>query len=566
MRIFLLFLVLLYSHVLTAQVVSSTVTKDLDTLVITKAQKNKTIKVGTITYKDSTIVYDTTVTSLKKYVPPVIVPDPMPTPGQTINLSFTAIPFSDPDILSPGRGSEQWHNGSAWIPYPTPTTTTQVTHDVYYRFVWNQVEKGQGVYDWTYLDGLIKSAINKGQKLSFGIMSHRGETGADGALSYGGAISYYPAYLHNLMQSEVSTSRDWVSNGIWVPNFNSLNYISRLEALNKATSDHLLTTRYTPTSGPHAGKSILLSDAIYCIDIRGFGTWGEWHTSSGMANWSAFPSGRVPTAESLKKIIDAHTKVLNDWWLVMMIAAYDGGSSQFPVFAPYPEVAWYAINARNAKGAVGFRKDQWGARDEYLAKLAETNNVTYNGSLPFKNYILDKWKTAPVTGEPMPGTYADMSDLERQVRLYHATSVGNGNYGATPNTTQQNYIRNALKASGYRIEIKGGKVETSAGSISITLNWQNVGIAPTYENWDVWFELVNSSGVVVASKQSMFTPRLFPPHATPTSVTDNITTSITGTYTLRVVIKDPSGYRAPLPLAIQGRQSNGSYNLATVQL
>src|SRR5690606_41874251 len=60
--------------------------------------------------------------------------------------------------------------------------------------------------------------------------------------------------------------------------------------------------------------------------------------------------------------------------LVIMIAAYDAGSSQFPVFHPYPDVAYYALTARNAWGAVGFRKDQWGAKDEYLKKIAELNS------------------------------------------------------------------------------------------------------------------------------------------------------------------------------------------------
>lgn len=481
-------------------------------------------------------------------------------------ITTTQIPFSSPDLIRPGAGAEQWHNGSARIPYPTTGDTTENSADVYYRFAWNQVETAtQGVYNWTYLDNLIKGAINKGQKLSFGIMEHRGETDGDGAVSYGGAISYYPLYLHNLMQSEVSTSRDWANNGIWIPNFNSPNYLARLRALNQAIRDHLLNTRYTPTSGPNVGKNVLFADAIYCIDIRGFGTWGEWHTSNGMSEWSQFPSGRQPSISALKAIIDAHTQVLDKWPLVIMIAAYDGGSSQFGVFHPYPEVAWYAITARSGWGKVGFRKDQWGARDAYLARLAESNFVTYGTSGPFKDTILNIWKEAPVTGEPMPGTWADMGDLERQVRLYHATSVGNGNYGGNPGTAVQDQIRASFKAAGYRLTVEGGSYTNTNNSVSVSLNWRNTGIAPTYENWNVVFYLKNSNGTVADSSISTFKPKLFNPSTSATIVTDNFTFNVpAGTYTLAVKVTDPAGYRNYMPLFIQGIQSDGSYNLGSV--
>jgi hypothetical protein len=34
-----------------------------------------------------------------------------------------------------------------------------------------------------------------------------------------------------------------------------------------------------------------------------------------------------------------------------------------------------------------------------------------------------------------------------------------------------------------------------------------------------------------------------------------------GRYALSVVVKDPSGYRDPLPLAVPGRRANGTYLL-----
>lgn len=535
---------------------STVVTKNGDTI-----RYYSDTKTGTYSYKIPriTISYKGSVT------PPdtIVVPPVDPIPGQTTKFTGNIIPFSEPDLIGPGRGAEQWHNNSARIPNPTPTSTTENSLDVYYRIGWREVQKDDGAYTWAKIDKLVKEAMDRGQKLSLGIMEHRPEDDADGVTNYDGAVSYYPLYLHKLMQAEPTNSRDWISNGFWIPNFNSSIYHAELEKLNKAVSDHLLATRYTPTSGPNKGRSVLMGDAIYCMDIRGFGTWGEWHTCCGIADtWTQFPAGRVPTAAGLIKIIDAHTKVLNNWPLTIMIAAYDGGSSQFGSMPPYTEVAWYALNARNGWGPVGYRKDQWASKEEYLKRLAENNNKTFGGSGPFKDYILNKYKEAPVTGEPLPGTYSDMSDLERQVRLYHATSVGNGNFGnwnSAMSTANQNFTRAAFKAAGYRIQIVSGSITTGTrGEISVA--WHNTGVAPTYENWNVIYEL-RSGNSVVWTGTSTFKPKLFLPTAAPVTVVDNFSNIPTGNYSLVVKVVDPSGYRQPITLANRGRNTDGSYTL-----
>src|SRR5215510_10680687 len=85
-------------------------------------------------------------------------------------FSFTSIPYSDPDIIAPGRGAEQWHNSTARIPNPTETQSlgSENSLDVYYRFQWALIEGAtQGSYNWNYFDNLIRSAINRGQKFSF---------------------------------------------------------------------------------------------------------------------------------------------------------------------------------------------------------------------------------------------------------------------------------------------------------------------------------------------------------------------------------------------------------------
>ncbi|MFN4316325.1 MAG: hypothetical protein ACK4E0_18715, partial [Chitinophagaceae bacterium] len=185
--------------------------------------------------------------------------------AQTSNLNFTVIPFSDPDLNRPGAGAEQW-NDQNLVNIPIDGTNTRRL-DKYFRFSWSMLESGQGQYTWTRFDQEINDAISKGQKFSFGIMTHYPDAVSPHRLNYDGGYSVYPLYLHNLMQAE--SVKDWrASNGSWVPNWNSEAYITRLLALHQAINNHINTTSY---------NGVAYKDVINYIDVRGYGAFGEWH-------------------------------------------------------------------------------------------------------------------------------------------------------------------------------------------------------------------------------------------------------------------------------------------------
>src|SRR5688572_9225559 len=281
-------------------------------------------------------------------------------------FSLTEIAYSNPDFNNPGRGAEQWH-GAIDVNVPIEGTST-TPYDVYHRFVWTRLEGAtQGSYNWGYFDGLVNAAIQKKQKMSFGIMSAYpdGDAGT-GCQSFDGGYAAYPQYLHALMQSE--SVKDWRTGSTWTPNYNSPNYLNRLLALHQALNSHIETASY---------NGVAYKDVIQFIDIRGYGSWGEWNSSSIVNHTDEYPAGTFPTITTFKKIVDAHTQGFPNFPLVAMIAAFDG--NRLGVINNPPEIGHYILTTKNNWGPVGWRRDQWGATDSYLKDYLEFNNTTYNG-------------------------------------------------------------------------------------------------------------------------------------------------------------------------------------------
>lgn len=489
-----------------------------------------------------------TITAKGTVKPPDPVDTTKPPTGETFPLSFQALPVGDPDTNRPGAGFEQWHDRN-------DVNLGYIPRDVYYRTTWNRFEGAtEGSYNFSWLKARCDDAIARSQKLTFGIMSvYGGVDGNTGGVQVNGTWSAVPAYLINRMLSE--TPKAWVSGAGWVPNWNSPYYLDRCLALNKAIYSWLSTTR---SSG-----GVLYKDVISSIDIRLYGNWGEWHSAGivpdGRTTANTYPAGTFPTAASLKKIVDAHTQGFPDIQLSAMIAAFDANwlnNTNNP-----PEIAWYVLTQRNQRGMIGWRRDQWGATDNYLTDYLKNNNRSFNG-LVFKDSIVPRFKTAPVTGEPPAWIPNDYADLANQVRDYNPTSIGNGNYGTnSPNSTIQARVKAASKAMGYRLAPRSGTLQTGTGSVGITIVWANTGTSPAYDDWTVFYDFVDASGTVRKTVAGKFKPRLFMGTATVNDVIS--TTGLTGSYTIRMRVSE--GYRGNLPLQCV-RNSDNSVTLKTITL
>jgi hypothetical protein len=479
--------------------------------------------------------------------------------------STSIIPTTDPDIIAPNRGAETW-NGIPWddVSAPKIPSGNTLRYNSYVRLSWPDIEASTlGVYDWTKFDFWIKYSIDNGWKFSFGIM-----TCYDGNFASEGGIDgmCYPTGLHAQMQAD-PVYKDWqYSDGTWVPNWNSTYYLTAFQNLLNAIANRLATQTY---------KGFTYASVIEYIDIRGYGNFGEWQTYP-WYNSSQCPVNAVATTASLLSIINAHVTAFPNFKLIAMQGGFDCQYRSYTgIQLITPQVGYTLLTATNSWGQFGWRRDNWG--DPGYDAVLSNNPNTYNGQ-SFSSLILNKYKYAPVVGEPSSssagvsqnGAQCLYYDLPREITLYHAMSFGNGNYPTIDAQCIKDNIIAASKATGYRIDLVSVQLPSSTirnnVAFNITSFWQNVGVAPVYDTWNIKLQLRNGSGVVVWQGGSSFNLKFFLPQLNYTANTDTFTvTGLTvGSYTLEIIITDPVGFNVPLPLAINGRTASGSYPISTV--
>lgn len=473
-------------------------------------------------------------------VKPEIIVEP-PTAGTyTLNLTQNKTLTK----LRHFAGFENW-NGQNYASF------TGGWADYYFRFCITDIEKGEnGTIDWTRYDNEVKKAINQRAGFALGFMVVCDSDTFLARETWDNATSRFPKKWWDQMQAE--SVKPFVRSGMHIPNWNSNSFLSNLEAFVKRVQLHNETTSH---------NGVFFKDIINYVDIRVYASWGEWHNGGIFGNVSEFPAGTRPSVATYKRIIDMHCDAFTNYPCVVLFAGYDAnrlGHTMTP-----PEITHYLLTKRNNWGLIGWRRDQWGngrnTGDTYVHDYLEDNFRSFSDSGPFNQVIMERWKYAPIVGEPY-GPGADLSDLKRQVEFYHTCSVGNGNY---PNTAAaQALFKAAAEAAGAKLSLNKGVAKVSTEfDFDITITAENFGNCPVYnDRLNLVYELRNSAGSVVWTSNSTWKPVLKIPGTYPISDHYKITTVPAGTYSLVGVIKD--NYRA-LPLYNDRQNADGTIVLAT---
>lgn len=471
--------------------------------------------------------------------------------AQTNALSFAALAT---DYTRPGSGAMNWNDGWS-IVAPPGYAGTGINR--YCRFTWSQMQNDNGTFNWTAFDARVQIAIQNGQTFTFGIMP---TCEGCGGSTVAGATLNYPLFLHTQMQAEAV--KDYNGGDLWTPNWNSPSFMTAWWALLAAIASHLNTTTI---------NGVLEKNAIDGVDIRGYGNFGEWHnfpyTQPGFT--PAYPAAIVPTSAVLDSIIASHIRNFPNYPLYILIGAFDHGDNiNIPL-----DVTYFALTQRNTWGPIGWRRDNLGDEVNYAAIL-ENNPNTFN-SLVFKTAIMTRYLTAPIGGEPLNGGPSGGSPstiyggLLPEVNRYGIREFGNGNMTSTTTAPVIANFQAAVARSGAKLRALTGTIPQTivpGSPWQLKLNWENINVAPEYNPWNTTIELRNGT-TVTQSWISGFQPQFFAPTTTAVTTTDNFLLNSTvpaGTYNVYLILRDPVGYRKPMPLGQTLQLADGAYLLRSI--
>jgi hypothetical protein len=174
-----------------------------------------------------------------------------------------------------------------------------------------------------------------------------------------------------------------------------------------------------------------------------------------------------------------------------------------------------------------------------------------------------------VIGEWWNQSNATLANAKQTVEEQHVALIGSGNNPSQIWKSNPGEYEEILKRSGFRDQLD--RVEVTpllAGHAAIvTSTWENVNVAPTYDPWEVKYEIRSGERVVWSSTSGFDLRKLLPTQGKPVKATDTLALPPDlpkGTYTLAVQVVDPTGALAPLRLADAGRTADGAYPLGSV--
>lgn len=482
-----------------------------------------------------------------------------------------AISAEDGAIQNAGCGTEIWDGG------PADGVTNVVRYAVrvsphsanaMIRVGWDAYETRLGEYHFEKMDATFERCLKFGQKLNIGCFV---TSNAGTKQKIDGAFCCYPAYVHEAMQrsgQKDGVNELWLSKQKhWEPNFENPYFFERYDALLQAFAAYL----ERPVTVD--GKMVPRKKLIRCIEMRHFGFWGE----------GAYPKELLPSnSECLIRYADAFARHFPDIRLVVPT----NGMRFSPAYDALKDYHFRLLTMTNRVGVAGNFRDNWGDNEKrYQALYYAGNRYEKDGAKMFE-LIRDRWKAAPLVGEP--GRWGPTADgfhpywnLCDQAAYLHPAVVRNCNVstGRSATSPSDYSILNDPKALeafhrfyaliGFRYLVSEAHVTRRGDRLKIQTGWKNIGLTPTYDAWKVRYFIEDGAGKEIWSGTSALDLRtVMPdPNVAPgslegsTAVQDDRFQNVPKGGRLWLQIVDPDGISPPLALSVKGRNAKGAYCL-----
>jgi len=408
--------------------------------------------------------------------------------NRLVTFRTRAIPAASSEVPNSLRGQYSWLGQE---PQPTGWPIT----DVYYRdqVPWGRIEPAVGAFDLDWFEAGLEAAERAGGRFGFRVLT----------------------YCPGCWFDDATPPSVPLQPGTEIPDWNSEAFLSGWERLMNE-----LGNRYD--NDPRMGW----------VDVGGYGSWGEWHVSSG------------------REISDANAARV----IRAVLEAFP--SKHVVINAMTPR---FALAALKMSPRMGLRVDC----------LGEYNMFS---TLPTSPEMQQRWRTAPVLSE-WCGTLSTSTTLgAKQVRDFHISQTSSGNL-EVPYTQmtveQQRGYTDAARSAGYRYAVRKVVVPRRIerdDKVQLVTRWVNAGSAPTYDEWDVELRLHDASDRRVAVRTLDLDLGKLLPGGETYRLSARFPKVRSGTYSISLAVTDPVGYLAPMSLANHGRRADGSYRVGSMRI
>jgi hypothetical protein len=490
------------------------------------------------------------------------------------------IPYSsNVELPNPMRGqyedllvAEYWHG------------TSYAGTDNYQRYVWADIHTGPNTFDFSQIQTDMAAAAAAGKRFGMAIMM------AD----YPFRFDAVPTWATQVPGATINTTG---SAGTAVyPNWNNPAYLSMVQTLINA-----LAAQFD------------LDERLAYFEVSGYGDWSQWmcyyevyyyglsapspadtvselgyHTSSTcdvitMANITTLIGYHVAAFKNTRLVIKSNNpEAVRQMLLGTNFAGHPTAASTVPAIPP-----GIRNDGLGTESPVPFQ--MWGYPGEYYngkaLNSAYLNNYT-------KGPFITEWYEV-YSGGQNSTTY--LATALQQTVNYNASMVGSCN-----NPT----IKSGLSSSDYEIWLRicmySGYRYSASSSVAgdnVRVTWTNWGVAPTYDKWQLIYQVRNSSNTIVQTVNSTYcfltlgaanygpsynwsgyspgVTATSTPVGEPTPVTgsDSFTLSSLpeGSYTVWVQVawnqhKPGATYTfnyPPMALAMNGRDGTGAYQIGS---
>lgn len=388
-----------------------------------------------------------------------------------------------------------------WMGYGTQGGFSASTSYQRDRVTLGAINPKAGVYNWAPFDQWLNDAKSQGQSFGFRLMTYC-------PLCWMENSPYYP----KAMPADMATQGKPDSTGTPIPAWNSEAFLSRWEAVVKATGDRYRNDPY-----------------VTYVDAGGYGAYGEM--------WLPYGGEAITFAN----------------WKRMVTAVATNFPRQHVFVQTMTDPTWTKW-ALDTFPNVGMRTDSLGAPNMH-SMLAVTP------------YLQNYWRTRPIISEFM--SQSNMATALEQIKTYHVSMISSSNMPvkyADMSATEKAAFDQANVIAGYRYSVSSMSTYGLTPGASTTMDFlvRNSGSAPTYDPQTLSAQIRNSAGTVVADVPVTGDLRsVFPGQSVTLTASLTVPSVPAGDHTVTFKARNALGATG---LANAGRLSDGSYAIGKLTI